>query len=60
MTTPACTCPPFELIVEVPLCGHAGPPPFPGGIGYRCTRTAGHGGAHVAWLGGQLLDTWTE
>ena len=40
------------------LCGEAGPPPMPGALGYLCTRPANGHGTHVAWLGGQRLDSW--
>lgn len=52
MTAPCCH---FDLIVEIDLCVDEAP-----GLGYLCTRPAGHGGAHTAHLGGRLLDTWPQ
>ena len=39
-------------------CGAYGPAPMPGGRGYRCTRSAGHDGAHEVWLDSDRLDSW--
>ena len=43
------------------MCEHPGPAPFPRGVGYLCTRPAGHRGAHAAaGTDGVVLDTWPQ
>lgn len=54
-----CGCVDFDIAVEVKLCGELGPVPFPGGLGYSCTRPASSCSVmHAAYAGGRLLDTW--
>ena len=47
----------FESPDDAP-CGAQGPAPGPGLLGYRCTRVAGHDGAHEVRTDGNRVDAW--